>query len=428
MSKPFDYSKWDNIELSDDEEDCHPNIEKESWFRMKHRSRVEREENEEADKKKINQEMRRDQLRIDELTSRIEKMKGGNDGSDDELEDEEGMNAEIKELAKKQEERQAKLDHYEKNKKWNVDNMCTVTDEKTYVNPSASEPSFDASGYALPPTATTTTATTAVKEEKKSTKSTESAPLPTPPTTQKPTAGPSPPPSGTSTSTATAPKPNKPKVGPVSEKETVLSYADFTSQHEDLLEKYCNMTGMEAIKTFLLQNGTIMLQEHASSYLLLSCLEDEMNGQRDKMKITARNSQVLTNIAELAKSLKKHPGNVIIPFFARVGEASHASSFQEGVDIFIERIIKRAVEKRKEMDAEEQEVEEVDLSSLPKEERLGPGGLDPIEVFESLPKALQEAFESREMDQLREALVGMTPEDAKYHMKRCEDSGLWNAA
>ena len=28
MSKPFDYSKWDNIELSDDEEDCHPNIEK----------------------------------------------------------------------------------------------------------------------------------------------------------------------------------------------------------------------------------------------------------------------------------------------------------------------------------------------------------------------------------------------------------------
>jgi len=28
MAKPFDYSKWDNIELSDDEEDCHPNIEK----------------------------------------------------------------------------------------------------------------------------------------------------------------------------------------------------------------------------------------------------------------------------------------------------------------------------------------------------------------------------------------------------------------
>ena len=31
MSKPFDYSKWDNIELSDDEDDVHPNIDRESW-------------------------------------------------------------------------------------------------------------------------------------------------------------------------------------------------------------------------------------------------------------------------------------------------------------------------------------------------------------------------------------------------------------
>lgn len=60
--------------------------------------------------------------------------------SDDELEDEDGMTAEIKELDTKNSERQAKLDEYEKNKKWNVDNMCTVTDEKTYINPSASEP------------------------------------------------------------------------------------------------------------------------------------------------------------------------------------------------------------------------------------------------------------------------------------------------
>ena len=51
MSKGFNYSKWDNIEISDDEDDVHPNIDKESWFRMKHRSRVEREDREEEDKK-----------------------------------------------------------------------------------------------------------------------------------------------------------------------------------------------------------------------------------------------------------------------------------------------------------------------------------------------------------------------------------------
>jgi cell division cycle protein 37 len=58
MSKPFDYSKWDKIELSDDEDDVHPNIDKESWFRMKHRSRVEREENEAKDRKKIEADVR----------------------------------------------------------------------------------------------------------------------------------------------------------------------------------------------------------------------------------------------------------------------------------------------------------------------------------------------------------------------------------
>jgi cell division cycle protein 37 len=58
MSKPFDYSKWDKIELSDDEDDVHPNIDRESWFRMKHRSRVEREDNEAKDRKNIEQEVR----------------------------------------------------------------------------------------------------------------------------------------------------------------------------------------------------------------------------------------------------------------------------------------------------------------------------------------------------------------------------------
>ena len=36
MSKGIDYSKWDNIQLSsDDDEDCHPNIEKYTWRRLR---------------------------------------------------------------------------------------------------------------------------------------------------------------------------------------------------------------------------------------------------------------------------------------------------------------------------------------------------------------------------------------------------------
>lgn len=98
----------------------------------------------------------------------------------------------------------------------------------------------------------------------------------------------------------------------------------------------------------------------------------------------------------------------------------HFSAFTDSVEGFIKRIQNRAVEKRKEMAAERgQEIE------LTKEERMGPGGLDPVDVFQSLPESLQEAFESQDTEKLQEALQNMDIEDAKYHMKRCEDSGLW---
>lgn len=42
--------------------------------------------------------------------------------------------------------------------------------------------------------------------------------------------------------------------------------------------------------------------------------------------------------------------------------------------------------------------EEVELS---REERIGPGGLDPVEVFQSLPESMQEAFESQDTAKLQ---------------------------
>ena len=38
-----------------------------------------------------------------------------------------------------------------------------------------------------------------------------------------------------------------------------------------------------------------------------------------------------------------------------------------------------------------------------------------------------DAFESRNVDQLHEALAQMDPEEAEYHTKRCINSGLWVA-
>lgn len=60
-----------------------------------------------------------------------------------------------------------------------------------------------------------------------------------------------------------------------------------------------------------------------------------------------------------------------------------------------------------------------------RQKRLGPGGLDPVEVFETLPAELKSCFESQNIGLLQETIAKMDEKDARYHMKRCVDSGLW---
>uniref|UniRef100_A0A6U3R563 Hsp90 chaperone protein kinase-targeting subunit n=1 Tax=Ditylum brightwellii TaxID=49249 RepID=A0A6U3R563_9STRA len=439
MSKPFDYSKWDNIELSDDEDDVHPNIDRESWFRMKHRSRVEREEREDADKKKICLEVAAAELRMKEITkilSQVSTKDNGDDSDsdsdDDDLEDTEGLKAEKAELEKANKARQAKLDEYEKNKKWNVDNICHVVEERTIVNPKAAESKFTPTGYAVPDEDVVVETEKTVEKKEETEKVASAAAKPKKetiaPTAKKPAAP-------KKQTVAPPPKAITKPAGPETESNVMMSYHDFTLKYADLVEKFMSIQSLDKSKEFLLLHGDILLQENASNYLLLASLEDEMNGFHDKMKLTARQSQIISNIAELAKSLKSHPGNVVLPFFKRLEQKEFLDGFNDGVNTFVERIEKRAVVKKKEMDAEreaeakaaaEAEGQEVDLANVPKEERMGPGGLDPVEVFESLPQSMQEAFESREVDKLKEALMAMNPEEAEYHMKRCVDSGLWN--
>ena len=107
-----------------------------------------------------------------------------------------------------------------------------------------------------------------------------------------------------------------------------------------------------------------------------------------------------------------------LAIFSRIEDPRYRAGFEEAVEDFIVKIQKRAVDKRKEMDANEP----VELS---REERLGPGGLDPVEVFETLPESMQEAFEQKDTQMLQVALEAMEPDEAKRHMDACEASGLW---
>jgi len=441
MSKGFDYSKWDNIELSDDEEDVHPNIDRESWFRMKHRSRVEREDHEAKDKKRINSEMDKANQRIKMLErdlKKIIKRKADDSDSDDDddLDDTEAIKIEIEELRSQNAQRQTTLDDYEKNKKWNVDNMFEVKDERTMVNKDAGKANYTSTGHAQ----STVSGEQAKKEfekarleaEKKGANVTNSTKKTALTPAKKASAGPAKPPTTTTTAIE---KSNTDPTEVDSDPNFLYTYHEFTEKYAGLCEEFMFFKSFEQSKEFLLKHGTILLQEHAANYLLLATLEDEMNGKHKEMMQRAKQSQIVTNIAELAQSWKTHPGNSILPFFNRLDQREFLEGFLSGVKVFIEKIEKRAIVKRKEIDAARAEEEQgtrvkkegVDLSEIPKEERLGPGGLDPLEVIESLPQSMQDAFESRDTDQLRAAIMALDPKDAEHHMKRCVDSGLWNA-
>jgi cell division cycle protein 37 len=334
--------------------------------------------------------------------------KDDSDSEDEDLDDSEALKAELKELLAQNAARQAKLDEYEKNKKWNIDNMFHETQDKTIVNP-APLPTYQA-GYVVPKEMQTQ------KSEKKVSAAVASS---TGSTESKKPAAIAPP----ASSNVVGPQPTKKEYVEIGVFE---SYPEFTEKYEEILEDFLKCPDFAQSQAFLLQNADVLLQENAYNYLLLASLEYEMNGQREKMKQSARQTQLISNIVELAKSLDTHPGNVIQPFFARMQERESLEQFLENVKSFQEKLIQRAIVKRKELDAERQR-EAPDLHDVPREERLGPGGLDPLEVIETLPEEMVRAFESRNVEQLKEALMKLEPEQAEYHMKRCIDSGLWVA-
>ncbi|CAM9653817.1 unnamed protein product [Chrysoparadoxa australica] len=338
---------------------------------MKHRSRVEREEREEAEKNALTADNLKDAKQIKDLEAKFAAIKSA--GGQLEGEDEGAIKAEMEALQKELGKREERIAELEKNKKWNWENMCHVVEERTIVTDD---------GKAGPTDKSVTSQLPPALQEALAKRSGE--------------------------------KVTPPQPGPEKPYKEIESYSKFVEKHEALLEKYSEISDMDDTRKFLLDEGQVLFADHSQGYLLLSCLEDEMNGKHKRMKLVGRQSQILSHVTELAVSLARPPQDVVNPFFKRIEEPEHKKAFQEAVAGFVEKVQKRAVEKRKEMEAEEKEqVVEVDAG-------IGPGGLHPQEVFESLPPSMQEAFASRDIEALKKAVAEMSPADAAYHIKRSE--------
>ena len=67
MASGIDYGKWKNIEISDDEEDVHPNIDTPSLFKWRHEARVQRMEEFEKKKQEAEQQKAQKERELSEM-------------------------------------------------------------------------------------------------------------------------------------------------------------------------------------------------------------------------------------------------------------------------------------------------------------------------------------------------------------------------
>jgi cell division cycle protein 37 len=194
--------------------------------------------------------------------------------------------------------------------------------------------------------------------------------------------------------------------------------AKFIDENKSKVKHFGMLKHYEDSKHYLQENSQLVCEDTAN-YLVVWCIDLEIEEKHELMEHVAHQCIVMQFILELSKTLKHDPRACVGPFFSKMQLANreYKDGFYEELNAFKARIRKRAQEKIEQAMKEAEEEE--------RQKRLGPGGLDPVEVFESLPVELQKCFESQDIALLQETILKMNSKDAEYFMDRCVKSGLW---
>lgn len=215
------------------------------------------------------------------------------------------MIVEKKELEQQVKDRKKRILDINERRSWNIDNICKIKEEKTVVN-QLQNTSLHADISKVDPSKLLDNDDNNEVEDNNNNKDSmkdvrNNTNLPLPPKT-----------TATSITTATnnkvvsakdttveIPRGAEPAASMKRERLAVISYNDYVIGQEALLEKFSEISDLEQTKEFLFKNCDVLLHEHAQSYMLLSCLEDEMNNKKKRMKLVCRQSQILSHIHEL---------------------------------------------------------------------------------------------------------------------------------
>ncbi|KAM6957721.1 hsp90 co-chaperone Cdc37-like [Aplochiton taeniatus] len=342
----IDYSVWDHIEVSDDEDDTHPNIDTPSLFRWRHQARVDRMEEFQKKGEDMEKSLAESKRKVTEAQKKVKEL--ASLATDDAKADLSKAQADEKKLKKEQRECEKKMEEFrleEKKMPWNVDTLSKEGFSKSVVNV-------------------------------------------------------------------------KPDAAEETEEQKEQKHKTFVEKNEKEIKHFGMMRRWDDSQKYLSDNSHLVCEETAN-YLVIMCIDLEVEEKHALMEQVAHQTIVMQFILELAKSLKVDPRGCFRQFFAKIKTADqqYQDAFNDELESFKERVRGRA-KIRIEKAMKEYEEEE-------RQKRLGPGGLDPAEVYETLPEEMQKCFDSKDIQLLQTVITKMDPTEAKLHMKRCIDSGLW---
>lgn len=195
----------------------------------------------------------------------------------------------------------------------------------------------------------------------------------------------------------------------------------FMDKYKKEIEHYGMLYDYNDSEDYLRKNPHLACDDTAN-YLALWCINLEVQEKHSLVERVAHQTIIMQYILELAKSLDAQPQATIHSFFTKMKKAKtdfkeYMDAFEDELQSFLQRVKERAQAR---IDKAMKEAEEEE-----RQKRLGPGGLDPVEVFESLPPELQKCFEEKDIPMLQEVLGRMPEEEARGYLKKCIDSGLW---
>jgi len=224
-------------------------------------------------------------------------------------------------------------------------------------------------------------------------------------------------------------KVNKTKNNP--EDESKENIEDFFKKYRSKLETYAYIPDDKVADQFLQDNKDIVTHS-GEGFLITLAVDKSCEGLPASLNVPLIAKRCLTmhNILASAKEANIKIEKSIQMFYKRRNNSKISEMYTEEFDKqnaeLLALIKKRTKERLKE--AEEAAKKPVELTPEEAEEYkapLGPGGLDPTEVLNSLPQDLQEAFMEKDTEKLTAAISKLPEEEARKYMDDCVKSGLW---